>query len=62
MWHTANLQFYLDHGLRLTKVHRGIRFAESTGMAAYIESNTVMRAAALNEMERDIHKRMNYAV
>ena len=60
--HWANLKFYRDHGLRLTKIHRVIRFAQSPWMASYIELNTGMRAAAQNEMERDFHKLMHNAV
>ena len=60
--HSANLKFYLDHCLRLTKIHRVIRFAQSPWMASYIEMNTAMRAAAQNEMERDFPKLMNNAV
>ena len=60
--HYLNLKFYLDHGMRLTKVHRVIRFNQSRWMEPYISMNTQMRAAATNDMEKDFHKLMNNAV
>ena len=62
MLQSANLKFYLVHGLRLPKNHRVIRFAQSNWMASYIEMNTSLRAGAHNEMERDLHKVRNNAV
>ena len=60
--HLANLKFYLDHGLGLTKIHRVLRFAQSPWMASYIELNMAIRGAAQNEKQRDFHKLKNNAV
>ena len=57
-----NLKFYLDHGMRLTKIHRVISFTQTRWMEPYISMNTRMRAAAKNDMEKDFHKLMNNAV
>ena len=35
-----SLKFYLDHGMRLTKVHRVIKFNQSAWMEPYITMNT----------------------
>ena len=60
--HYLNLKFYLDHGLRLSKIHRVIRFQQSAWMRPYIQMNTALRATAANDMERDFHKLMNNSV
>ena len=52
----------MDNGLRLTKLHRGRRFAESHWMASYIERNTAMRAASQDEMERELDMLRNNAL
>ena len=57
-----NLKFYLDHGMRLTKVHRVIKFNQSAWMEPYIMMNTWMRMKATNDIEKDFHKLMNNAV
>ena len=38
--HYEILQLYLKLGLRLTKIHRGIRYEESNFLQNYIDSNT----------------------
>ena len=62
MTHYMNLKFYLEHGMKLTKVYRVIRFRQSLWMRPYIQMNTDLRAAAKNDMEKDFHKLMNNAV
>ena len=49
--HHENLKFYLDKGLELTKIHRGVTFEESNWMESYIMLNTKLRAQATNEFE-----------
>ena len=60
--HYLNLKFFLGHGMKLTKVHKVISFAQSRWMEPYISMNTSMRAKANNEMEKNFHKLMNNAV
>ena len=48
-----NLKFYLEHGMRLTKVKRVTAFTQTPWMEPYISMNTRMRAAAKNDMEKD---------
>ena len=38
-----SLQQYLKYGMKLIKIHRGIRYTESTFLKKYIASNTESR-------------------
>ena len=60
--HYQNLKFYLDHGMRLKKVHRVICYQQSSWLAKYINLNQQLRAAANNEFEKDFFKLMNNSV
>ena len=48
--------------LKIKKVHRGIRFAESQWLEKYIALKTKLRTAAANEFEKDFFKLMNNSV
>ena len=53
----SNLRFfYLEHDLALIDVHRVLRFQESRLLAAYIEKNSSLWAAAKNYFEKEIFK------
>ena len=47
--HRENLRQYLSLGLKLTNIHRGIKFEESQWLEKYIALNTELRTAARNE-------------
>ena len=47
--HFENLKQYLNLGLKLTNIHRGIKFKESQWLKKYIALNTDLRTKARNE-------------
>ena len=60
--HYRNLRQYLELGMRITKVHRGITFYQSPWMGPYIKKNTELRKCAANNFEKDFFKLMNNSV
>ena len=57
-----NLKQYLDLGLSLTRIHRGIKFEESEWLKPYIDMNTKLRTKVNNNFEKDFFKLMNNSV
>ena len=60
--HYKNLIQCLRAGMKLKKIHRGIKFKESEWMKPYIEMNTNLRTKAKNNFEKDFFKLMNNSV
>ena len=49
------LRFYLDRGMKLIKVHRGIKFTANPYLAEYIDNNTNKR----NQYKKDDVKKVS---
>ena len=60
--HYRNLRLYLEMGMKITAVHRGISFYQSPWMEPYIRKNTELRKTATNSFEKDFFKLMNNSV
>ena len=54
--HYQNLKFYLLHGLKLTKVHRILSFAQETWMEPFVTFNTKKRQQAKTVVEQNMYK------
>jgi hypothetical protein len=60
--HLTTLQLYMKLGLRVTKVHRAVKYHQSNWLEKYIDTNTAMRAKATTDIEKDFYKLMNNSV
>ena len=59
---SETLNFYIEREMKVTKLHRAIRFESKAMLAEYIQINTTQRSSAgKNECKRNIFKLMNVA-
>ena len=60
--HIRALKQAVNHGLKLTKVHRIIQFDQEAWLKPYIDKNIDLRKDAKNDVEKDFFKVMNKSV
>jgi hypothetical protein len=60
--HIALLKYCLELGVKLTGVHRAIKYTQTPWLRPYIAHNTTMRAASEHKHEKDFFKLMNNSV
>ena len=53
------LKFYVKMGVKVTKIHRVIKFKQDYICRDYLQNNTNKRAKAKTEAEKDVRKLMN---
>ena len=57
--HYITLKLYVNLGLKVTKVHRVLKFTQSKWMEPYIALNTELRAKSTNKFQESFFKLMN---
>ena len=57
-----NLEYYIQLGIKVDKVHKILTFDEKTFLKEYIDLNTELRKKAKNNLEKDLFKLMNNAI
>ena len=61
MIHYRMFKFYINSGMKITKIHTLYRFKQSPWLATYINKNTQNRSDSKTNFEKDLYKLMNNA-
>ena len=54
-------KFYLNIGMKVTKIHTIYRFKQSSWLGKFIDHNTQKRTKAKTNFEKDLNKLLNNA-
>lgn len=57
--HFKLLQYFLNKGMKLTKIHNVVRFTQKRFLKPYVDFNSRQRAQAQNSFEKDFYKLKN---
>ena len=58
----VNLQFYINHGMVLRKIHRVLSFTQSPWIEPYISFNTDKRKQSTDSFSKDLYKLLSNSV
>ena len=57
--HFKLLKFYLEMGMKITRVHEVVKFTQTALFKKYIDDNSTRRQAAADEFTQDLYKLLN---
>ena len=60
--HSRLLSFFLNNGMKLTKVHRALKFYQKEWLKGYMDKNTKMRQKSDSKIMRDFYKLKNNSI